>query len=185
MTNTKTLTKADLAQFTGSENWYRHALARDILYTDGAKYMAQHGGAYWLLDEIALPQRFDKLMAAHKFQLWKLKDQTTPPRSFARTATATASTPRPSNSRISHSPEIKLYFCNKTILLPSEWCKILADGVKSRVNRIPLRPRGDKIWHDSHFWIRSFAAPVVAGSSRRLCRRRQSRPLHRRLCRRA
>ena len=73
MTNTKTLTKADLAQFTGSENWYRHALARDILYTDGAKYMAQHGGAYWLLDEIALPQRFDKLMAAHEFQLWKLK----------------------------------------------------------------------------------------------------------------
>jgi len=73
MTNTKTLTKADLAQFTGSENWYRHALARDILYTDGAKYMAEHGGAYWLLDEIALPQRFDKLMAAHEFQLWKLK----------------------------------------------------------------------------------------------------------------
>ena len=73
MTNTKTLTKADLIQFTGSEHWYRHAMVRDILYTDGVKYVAETGGAYWLLDEIALAQRFDKLIAAEEFQLWKLK----------------------------------------------------------------------------------------------------------------
>ena len=46
-------TEADLRQFTGSEHWYRHGLVRDILFTDGAKYLADHGGAYWLLDEIA------------------------------------------------------------------------------------------------------------------------------------
>src|ERR1700730_2298651 len=34
MTDTKTLTKADLIQFTGSEHWYRHAMVRDVLYTD-------------------------------------------------------------------------------------------------------------------------------------------------------
>ncbi len=28
----KTLTKADLSQFTGTEQWYRHGLARNVLY---------------------------------------------------------------------------------------------------------------------------------------------------------
>jgi hypothetical protein len=31
------LTEGELRQFTGSEHWYRHALMRSILYTDGAK----------------------------------------------------------------------------------------------------------------------------------------------------
>jgi hypothetical protein len=52
MTTTKTLTKADLRQFTGSETWWRHGLVRDVLFTDGAKHVADAGGAYWLLDEI-------------------------------------------------------------------------------------------------------------------------------------
>jgi hypothetical protein len=46
------LTAGDLMQFTGSEHWYRHGLARALLFTDGAKYVADRGGAYWLLDEI-------------------------------------------------------------------------------------------------------------------------------------
>ena len=69
MTDTKTLTKADLIQFTGSEHWYRHAMVRDILYTDGVKHVAETAGAYWLIDEIAFAQRFDKLLAAEEFQL--------------------------------------------------------------------------------------------------------------------
>ena len=32
----KTLTKAELRQFTGNEQWYRHSLVRNVLYTDGA-----------------------------------------------------------------------------------------------------------------------------------------------------
>jgi hypothetical protein len=43
---TKTLSKNDLAQFTGSENWYRHGINRNVLYTDGAQHVAEHGGAY-------------------------------------------------------------------------------------------------------------------------------------------
>jgi hypothetical protein len=34
---TKTLRACDLDQFTGSEKWYRHGLARTITFTDGAK----------------------------------------------------------------------------------------------------------------------------------------------------
>ena len=60
MQDTKTLTAADLRQFTGTEQWYRHGTVRDVLFTDGAKYVADQAGAYWLLDEIAFAQRGDK-----------------------------------------------------------------------------------------------------------------------------
>jgi len=53
---TKTLNTADLAQIHCSENWYRHAINRAVLFTDGAKYVADLAGAYWLLDEIAIIQ---------------------------------------------------------------------------------------------------------------------------------
>ena len=69
---TKTISKADLAQFTGSEIWYRHGLVRAVLFTDGAKYVADVGSAYWLLDEIVLAQCYEKRIAAEEFQLWKL-----------------------------------------------------------------------------------------------------------------
>jgi hypothetical protein len=67
------LTERELAQFTGSEHWYRHALNRKVLFTDGAKYVADRAGAYWLLDEIALIQPYDKRVAAEAFQVWRLK----------------------------------------------------------------------------------------------------------------
>jgi len=41
---TKTLTKYDLNQFTGSETWYRHTINRAVLYTDGARHVAEAGG---------------------------------------------------------------------------------------------------------------------------------------------
>jgi len=71
-TITKTLNAAELAQFTGSENWYRHAINRAVLFTDGAKFVADQGGAYWLLDEIAIIQPHNARVAAESFQVWKL-----------------------------------------------------------------------------------------------------------------
>lgn len=70
MTSTDKLTKADLAPFTGSETWYRHAINRKITFTDGAKYVAEKADAYWLLDEIPLIQPYDKRVAAEPFQFW-------------------------------------------------------------------------------------------------------------------
>ena len=66
------ITEADLAQFTGTEQWYRHALNRAVLYTDGAKYVADNCGAYWLLDEIALTNRFNPRLRGEEFQTWTL-----------------------------------------------------------------------------------------------------------------
>jgi hypothetical protein len=67
MTKAKTLDPNILSQFSGSEHWYRHGLVPSITFTDGAKYVADEAGAYWLLDEIALAQRYEKKVArAHE-----------------------------------------------------------------------------------------------------------------------
>src|SRR5271169_754414 len=74
-TMTKTLDADTMSQFHGSENWYRHGLVRSILFTDGAKYVADTAGAYWLLDEIALAQKFEPAVQGEEFQVWKLTVQ--------------------------------------------------------------------------------------------------------------
>ena len=121
MSNAK-FSDSELSQrFYGSEHWYRHALNRSILYTDGAKYIADEGGAYWLLDEIALAQRYEKAVAAEEFQVWRLRVNAD------HTATLTCEdgndhavfekaipfTDFPADA-------ITLWFANNTIYLPSE-----------------------------------------------------------------
>ena len=69
----KSLDPNIMSQFTGSEHWYRFGIVPDITCTDGAKYVADTAGAYWLLDEIAIAQKYVKEVAAEGFQVWKLK----------------------------------------------------------------------------------------------------------------
>jgi len=121
MTNAAKLTKDDLRQFTGSEHWYRHGINRHVLFTDGAKYVADTGGAYWLLDAIAICQRYEKRVAATRFQIWKLIVRPD------HTATLTCDD---GNYNVVYTQqleftdfpldEISLYFTNNVIYLPSE-----------------------------------------------------------------
>lgn len=67
------LTQEHLDQFHGTENWYRHGLNSRVLFTEGAKYLADVGQAYWLLDTIALAQLSAKRVADEPFQVWKLR----------------------------------------------------------------------------------------------------------------
>ena len=69
----KTLSLSDLSQFTGSQTWYRHSLLRHILYTEGARYVAEQAGGYWLIDEIAFAQKAQPNVAAEPFQHWVLE----------------------------------------------------------------------------------------------------------------
>ena len=113
-----------LNQFTGSEHWYRHAAQPPkVVFTDGAKHVADCGGAYWLLDEIALAQLYVKAVAAEEFQVWTLKADI-----VRHTGTLTCedgngnrSLRRRSNLPTSRIPEITLWFTDNTILLPSEY----------------------------------------------------------------
>jgi hypothetical protein len=44
MSKSTKLTDTNLSQFTGTENWYRHGINRNVVFTDGAKYVADEGG---------------------------------------------------------------------------------------------------------------------------------------------
>jgi len=117
-----TLTPADLWQFTGSETWYRHGLVKDVLFTDGIKYLAERAGAYWLIDEIALSQRSVKRLARKRFQVWEL--YVTHDHEGLLTC-EDGDGHRLHTKRIPYTDfpltEVTLYFTNSTILLPSEY----------------------------------------------------------------
>ena len=84
--------------------------------------VADAGGAYWLLDEIALIQPYNKAIAAEEFQLWKLTvcaDQT----ATVVCEDGNGKTVFTKEIEFTAFPldEITLYFTNNTILLPSEY----------------------------------------------------------------
>jgi hypothetical protein len=116
------LNEADLRQFTGTVQWRRHSLARDITFTDGVKYVADEGGAYWLLDRIALANMFNHVVQKEEFQVWKLKVALD---NSAVLACEDGNGNKVHSEKIDFTdfplPEVKLWFSNKTILLPSEW----------------------------------------------------------------
>ncbi len=115
------LLNSDLSQFTGTDRWYRHGLVRHILYTDGARHVAETGGAYWLLDEIAFSQTLPRA-AAEEFQLWRL---TVHPNQTATLACEDGNGhvvfAKPIEFTDFPLEEIVLYFTGKVILLPSEY----------------------------------------------------------------
>ena len=41
-----TLTKKDLAQFSGDLVRYQHPIIKKVIYTPGVQYVAEHGDAY-------------------------------------------------------------------------------------------------------------------------------------------
>lgn len=62
-----------LSYFTGTENWYKHPLVRDVTYTDGVKFFCTNGGdngAYWLLDFILL--NFRQVYNLYDFVVFKI-----------------------------------------------------------------------------------------------------------------
>lgn len=119
---TKTLSKDDLAQFTGTERWYRHGIVRDVLFTDGAKHVADTAGAYWLLDEIALAQRHEPRVAGEEFQIWKL---TVHPDQRATLVCDDGDGNIVHTKEIEYTDfpldEIRLYYTAHVILLPNEY----------------------------------------------------------------
>jgi len=63
------LTINELRQFTGTDQWYKHISG--YLYTDGVQYVAQEGGAYWLIDILLFTTRSKNSL--QEFEAWKLE----------------------------------------------------------------------------------------------------------------
>ena len=66
--------KEMLSGFWGSETLYSHALVRSFTYTEGVQAFARHagGGAYWLLDILALEPEVKAGVKAHGFAVVQL-----------------------------------------------------------------------------------------------------------------
>ena len=95
---------------------------RAVVETVHDAQLAEHGGAYWLLDEIAIIQPYNKAVAAEEFQVWKLAVRPD------RTASLTCDDGDGNivfTKEIEHTDfpldEITLYFANNVIHLPSEY----------------------------------------------------------------
>ena len=121
MATEKSFTPNELAQFTGTTQWYRHALARGILYTEGVRFIAERAGAYWLIDEIALAQSAAPALSGEEFQTWTLIVD-------ANTAVLRCDDGNGKvllEKRIDYTdfpePGIKLYFTDGVIMLPGEY----------------------------------------------------------------
>ena len=64
----------NLGQFIGTENYWTNPMY-PFKYTDGVKYVAENGQAYWLLDAIAswqLESKVKRDKALGEYQFWTL-----------------------------------------------------------------------------------------------------------------
>jgi hypothetical protein len=109
-------------RFTGSETWYRHWFKRNILFTDGAHHVAEAGGAFWLLDIIAIEQKYNKNVAAEEFQSWTLKVDLVRHTGQLTCEDGSGNVVFTNAIEFTDFPvaEITLWFENNTIYLPSE-----------------------------------------------------------------
>jgi hypothetical protein len=117
------LTTADLAQFTGTAEWYTHPLT-GLLYTDGVQFLAERGGAYWLIDAIASWQndplvRNDTML--QEIQFWTLTVRLDSS-AVLRCERDTGDVALTQKIEFTDFPleSIKLYVENGVLLLPSE-----------------------------------------------------------------
>ena len=119
---TEQLKKSDLVEFTGTEKWYRHPIVNNTLYTDGIKYVAERGGAYWLIDEIAFNQTH-QLIKNEKFQVWTLNVDLLQSKAILTCDDGNGQIVYTKQIYYTDFPleEIKVYVTDNVILLPSEY----------------------------------------------------------------
>ena len=122
MAEGKTLDPAILDQFTGSETFYRFGLRRDALITEGVKYVADTAGAYWLLDAIVITNVYEQRVRKEEFQLWILTvGKGASGQLICDDGNGNVVYKQDLDYTDFPEPGIRLYFCNGTILLLSEY----------------------------------------------------------------
>lgn len=121
-------TEHDLHQFQGGDEKYVHFL-RKLVYTEGVKYMADVGEAYWLIDAIMSHQIDPKIKnntRLRQFQLWELKVHPDDADFRSAVLTCREDTDEPpviqQDITLTDFPldYIKLYVEGDTLMLPSE-----------------------------------------------------------------
>ncbi|MEL6556000.1 MAG: DUF6876 family protein [Cyanobacteria bacterium J06621_11] len=123
--NNETL-QTDLSQFTGTSQWHRWSRLTNLVCTDGAKYLADEAGAYWLLDAIASYQGSSVLKSSQRLQelqVWVLTVSADKSCRLTCTEDSNVSPVVSQTIEFTDFPlkEVKLYVCNNIVLLPSEY----------------------------------------------------------------
>jgi len=116
--------KDRLAQHHGTENYYRYKILWvDALYTDGVRDMAQICKAYWLIDAV---MSYQGGLKDEEFQVWTLKKIEYKTKDgfywLLQCTDGNGKALRKQKIEYSDFPldEMKLYFTNNMLLLPSE-----------------------------------------------------------------
>lgn len=72
MSNTKNITTEALSNFWGSQSFFRHWMARSIVYTEGVEFLNANG-AGWLLDAVISHVMMTTKVAREEFVVATLK----------------------------------------------------------------------------------------------------------------
>jgi len=119
------LRESDLTQFCGSAEFYQHWTKR-LVYTEGVQYMAERGGAYWLIDAVASYQSDQRIASRQDlvdFQQWQLA--VAQDKSAVLTMRGDSDQPAVITQEIPFTDfpleQIKLYVSGGTLMLPSEY----------------------------------------------------------------
>lgn len=116
------LTQDDLNKFSGSENIYQHWL-NQFSYTEGVKFLADRGNAYWLLDTIAShqPNLLRQNPMLNDFQSWKLTVSNRKGVLYCGVDGDQLVQVQKIPFTDFPLPEVKLFLIDKILLLPSEY----------------------------------------------------------------
>ena len=112
--------KAELKQFTGTEQFYKNPLFPNYVYTDGIKYLAETAGAYWLIDYV-LSNQLNLSIKNEPFQVWKIKVKDNS--AIIRVEDGDKHLVKQFKLGFTDFPldEITIWLTDRTLLLPSEY----------------------------------------------------------------
>lgn len=130
--NPQTL-QLNLRQFMGGGDMFRHPLNKTLIFSEGVKYLAENAGAYWLIDIVAsvLNKGKEGILGKDSFMCCKLKKTQGNAFVFTIDNGNDPTSPEDGEYKLYYKQEIpfsdfpldefKLFLCNETLILPSEY----------------------------------------------------------------
>jgi hypothetical protein len=112
---------ANLRQFTGTTQWYKHSLFPNFRHTDGIHYLAEQAAAFWLIDYVYSYQ-LESDFAKKSHQSWKLRVDENK-KGFVSVNDGNENIIREMEIPFTDFPlkQFTLWFVNGVLLLPSEY----------------------------------------------------------------
>lgn len=108
-----------LSFFTGTVNWYRHSIQRDVMFTDGVKFFAEAACAWWFVDDSII--EYAPLMRQHGFLTITLNVSDTKAKITVDDGNDNVLATREIPFTDCPVGQYRFYFTDNVLLLPSEY----------------------------------------------------------------